>query len=135
MKEKCEVRTGAKNLKYWLSLWVTQIKECRRACMPAKSLQLCLTLCDPIGCSVLDSSVHGILQARIPEWAAMPSTKGSSRPRNPTRISCLLHRQAGSLPLAPPGKAEKRTGLDINRNLFTNTHFQENLIYGRRHDY
>ena len=37
----------------------------------AKSLQLCLTLCDPIDSSPLGSFVPGILQARIPEWAAI----------------------------------------------------------------
>ena len=36
--------------------------------MPAKSLQLCLTLCDPMDCSVPGSSVHGIFQAKILEW-------------------------------------------------------------------
>ena len=44
----------------------------------AKSLQLCLTLCDPMDCSPPGSSVRGILQARILEWVA----KGSSRPRD-----------------------------------------------------
>ena len=47
-------------------------------CMCAKSLQLCLTLCNPMDCSPLNSSVHGILQARILEWVAMPSSRGSS---------------------------------------------------------
>ena len=40
-------------------------------CMCAKSLQLCLTLCDPVDCSPLGSSVGRILQARILEWVAM----------------------------------------------------------------
>ena len=44
----------------------------------AKSLQSCLTLCDPMGYSPPGSSVHGILQARILEWVVMPSSKGSS---------------------------------------------------------
>ena len=35
--------------------------------------------------------VHGILQARILEWAAIPSSKGSSQPRDQTRIPCFLH--------------------------------------------
>ena len=39
------------------------------------SLQLCLTLCDPMDCSPSGSSVHGILQARILEWVAMPFSK------------------------------------------------------------
>ena len=44
----------------------------------AKSLQSCLTLCDPMGYSPPGSSVHGILQARILEWVVMPSSRGSS---------------------------------------------------------
>ena len=40
----------------------------------AKSLQSCLTLCDPMDCSPPGSSVHGILQARTLEWVAMPSS-------------------------------------------------------------
>ena len=46
----------------------------------AKLLQSCLTLCDPTGCSPPGSSVLGILQARILEWVAMPSSRGSSQP-------------------------------------------------------
>ena len=38
-----------------------------------KLLQSCLTLCDPVDCSPPGSSVHGILQARILTWVAMPS--------------------------------------------------------------
>ena len=49
--------------------------------------QLCLTLCDPVDCSPPGSSVHGILQARILEWVAMPSSRGSSKPRDQTQIS------------------------------------------------
>ena len=49
--------------------------------------QSCLTLCDPMNCSLPDSSVHGILQARILEWVAMPSSSRSSQPRDQTQIS------------------------------------------------
>ena len=48
------------------------------ACMRAKSFQSCLTLCDPVDCSLPGSSVYGILQARILEWVAMTSFRGSS---------------------------------------------------------
>ena len=44
--------------------------------MHAKSLQSSPTLCDPVDCSPPGSSVHGILQARILEWVAMPSSRG-----------------------------------------------------------
>ena len=39
------------------------------------------TLCDPVDCSPPGYSDHGILQARILEWEAMPSSRGSSQPR------------------------------------------------------
>ena len=47
-----------------------------------------LTLCDPPDCGPPGSSVHGILQARILEWGAMPSSRGSSGPKDQTLISC-----------------------------------------------
>ena len=55
----------------------------------AKLLQLYPTLCDPMDCSLPGSSVHGILQARIFEWVAMPSSRGSSQPRDQTCISYI----------------------------------------------
>ena len=51
--------------------------------------QLCLTLFDPIDCSPPDSSVHRIFQARILEWVVVLSSRGSSRPRAQTHISCI----------------------------------------------
>ena len=53
-----------------------------------------LTLCNHMDCSLRDSSVHGILQARILEWIAMPSARGSSWPWKWTLH--LLHQQADS---------------------------------------
>ena len=47
-------------------------------CKLAQLLPVCLTLCDPMDCSPLGSSVHGILQTRILKWVAMSSTRGSS---------------------------------------------------------
>ena len=44
--------------------------------MSAKSLLLCLILCDPMDSNPLGSSVHGILQTIIVEWVAMPSSRG-----------------------------------------------------------
>ena len=64
--------------------------------------QLCPTLCDAMDCSPLSM---GILQARILEWVAMPSSRGSSWPRDRTHISYVHpHWQVSSLPIAPPGK-------------------------------
>ena len=52
--------------------------------------QSCLTLCNPMDCSLLGSSVHGIVQARILEWVVIPFSRGSSRPRDRTRVSCIV---------------------------------------------
>ena len=57
--------------------------------MHAKSLQSCPTLCNPMDCSLLGSSVHRILQARILKWVAMPSSRGSCQPRDQTCGSCF----------------------------------------------
>ena len=66
--------------------------------MKMLAAQLCLTLCNPMDCSPLGPSVHGILQARILEWVAMPFYRGSSRPRDQPGSPAL---RAESL---PPGK-------------------------------
>ena len=74
----------------------------------AKSLQSCLTLCYPMDRSWPGSSIYGILRARILEWVAVPSSRGSSPPRDWTHcLLRLLHQQAAFLfvlPLVPPGK-------------------------------
>ena len=54
--------------------------------------QSCLTLCDPMDCSPPGSSVHGILQARILEWVAMPSSGESSQPRDQIQVSRIAGR-------------------------------------------
>ena len=71
-----------------VSFWISEaaFSHCL-VFMHAKSLQLCPTLCDPIDGSPPGSSVHRILQARILEWVAMPSSRGSSRLRDQTCIS------------------------------------------------
>ena len=65
------------------------------SCMCAKLIQSCLSLWDAIDCSPPGSSAHGILQARILKWVAMPSFRGSSKPRDQTGISSFpaLHFQ------------------------------------------
>ena len=77
-------------------------------CMKVKSesdvAQPCMTLRDPMDCSLQSSSVRGIFQARILEWVAI----SPSREIFPTQglnlhILCLLYCQTGSLPLAPSG--------------------------------
>ena len=54
--------------------------------------QSCLTLCEPTDCSPPGFSVHEILQARILEWIAIPSSQGTSQPSDWTLVSCLAGR-------------------------------------------
>ena len=54
--------------------------------------QLCLTLCDPMDGSLPGSTVHGIFQARILEWAAISFSSRPSQPRDRTRVSCIACR-------------------------------------------
>ena len=55
--------------------------------------QSCPTLCDPKDCSLPGSSICGILQARILEWVAISFSRGSSQPRDRTRLSCIAGRR------------------------------------------
>ena len=57
-----------------------------------KSLQSCLTFCDPMDWSLPSSSVHGILQAKILDWVAIPFSRGYSWHRDQTLVSCIAGR-------------------------------------------
>ena len=65
----------------------------------AKSLQSCPTLCDPMDCRPPSSSLHGILQARILEWVAMPFSRDLPDPKIRPTYPVTPALQAGSLPL------------------------------------
>ena len=67
--------------------------------MHARSLQSCLTLCDPLDCSPPGSSVYGILQARLLEWVAMSSSRDLSDPEIEPESSAIPALQVDSLPL------------------------------------
>ena len=69
------------------SAWSSMHLHCLLCC--AKSLQLCPTLCNPVDYSLPVSSVHGILQARILKRVAIPSSRGSSQPRDRNWVSCI----------------------------------------------
>ena len=69
--------------------------------------QSCLTLCNPVDCSLPGSSVHEIFQARILEWVAITYSRGSSLPKDWTHISFnFCRRQEDSLPLCSLGSPE-----------------------------
>ena len=70
-------------------------------CMKVKVAQWYLTLCNPMDCSLLGSSVHGILWVRILEWVSIPFSRGPSKTGIEPRSPAL---QADSLPSELPGK-------------------------------
>ena len=61
-------------------------------CVKVLVAQLCPTLCDPLDCSLPDSSVHGILQTRILKWVAIPFSRGSFWNRDQIQVSCIIGR-------------------------------------------
>ena len=65
------------------------LSACMHQSLQDSLQESCLTLCNPKHCSPPGSSVHGILQARILQWVAMPSSRGSSQPRDQTCVSCV----------------------------------------------
>ena len=75
-----------------------------------KVAQLCLTLSDPMDCSPPGSSFHGIFQARVLEWVAMPSSRGSSQPRDRAQVLALA---GGFFATESPGKPRSHVGWDL----------------------
>ena len=74
---------------YWLGIQALSLKTHE---VQVKIAQSCPTLCDPMDYSLPGSSVHGILQARILEWVAVPFSRGSSQPKNRTQVSRIGNR-------------------------------------------
>ena len=75
----------------------------RMMCVCANLVQSCLTLCDPMDCSLPGSSVHGSFQARILGWVVMSSSRGSSWSRDWNCVSCYPALQADSILLSHLG--------------------------------
>ena len=69
----------------WISIGVFYIKSL--------VTQSCPTLCDHMDCRLPGSSIHGIFQARVLEWVAISFSRGSSWPRDWTRVSCTVGRR------------------------------------------
>ena len=66
------------------------LSKCMHACKSAQLLSQGPTFCNPMDCSLPGSSAHGILQARILEWVAIFSSRGSSQPRDWICDSCVF---------------------------------------------
>ena len=86
--------------------------------------QSCLTLCNPMNYSLPASSVHGILQARILEWVAIPFSRGSSQSRDQTRSPSL---QADSLLSEPSEKPHLRV-IVVNINFLSSECMSDTVL-------
>ena len=96
-----------------------------------KVAQSCPTLCNPMDCGLPGSSVHGILQARILEWVAVPFSGDFPNPGIEPRSPAL---QADSLPAEPPGKP-KNIGvgsLSLLEGIFPTQELTQALLHCRR---
>ena len=82
----------------------------------AKVNHVCLfsrvqSFCDPMDCSPPGSSVHGIFQARILEYVAISSSRGSSQPTDQTHVSCVSFIAGGFFTTEPPKKPQSCVSL------------------------
>ena len=85
-------------------------QPCVALLQPAFTPRVCVCCsnvsdCDSMDCSPPGSSVHGLLQARTLEWFAMPSSRGSSRPRDQTQVSCPGLLNCRQIPVEAPVKS------------------------------
>ena len=80
-----------KGMKFFFRQYFRNSKDMKKK-MWNEVAQSCLTLCDPMDCSLLCSPVHGIFQARILEWVAISLSRGSSWPRDQTQVSRTVGR-------------------------------------------
>ena len=77
--------------------------------------QSCPTPCDPMACSPPGCSAPGILQARILEWVAISSSRGSSLPRDRTQVSCVSCIAGGFFLTKATWEASSEQGTQIRR--------------------
>ena len=80
-------------LNFSSDLWVRCSEMPHNTMCESEVAQLCPTLCVPMDCSLPGSSVHGIFQAIILEWIAISFSRGSSQPRDQTRVSLVVDRR------------------------------------------
>ena len=92
---KGEIRTQRNHTQFLKALARSDTNQFHTCCIGKWSevAQSCPTLCDPMGCSLPCSSIHGIFQARVLEWVAICFYRGSSQPRDRTWISRIVGRR------------------------------------------
>ena len=109
-------------------------KSKHSACMCTHSLQSCLVLCDPVDHSPPGSSVHGIFLARILEWVAILSCKGSSQLKDQTSVSCIFCNEGKFFTPEPLGKPPRhirqhKQNWKVNFKVQLISSFQYNILF------
>ena len=84
---------------------VSTVQQNESAIRMSSAARSCLTLCNLLDCSPLGSSARGIFQARILEWVAISSYKGSSQHRDQTHISSIFCIADRFFTIRSPGKS------------------------------
>ena len=96
-----------------------------RCCLVAQS---CLTLCDPMDCSLPGSSVHGIFQGRLLEWVTISFSKRSPDPWIKPRFTHIVGR---CFTIQPPGKSGEESKIPKQIHSFINRRKTRWLAQGR----
>ena len=101
----------------------------RRSRREREVAQSCLTLCNPMNCSLPGSSVHGIFQTRVLEWVAISFSRGSSQPRDQTRVSLTAGRRFTVWATREaPECSTKSQRSQINKYIFSKRPLKEKLM-------
>ena len=87
--ENSVVATGKKKVSFLSNPKEGQCQRMFKVLVKVLVFQLCPALCNPMDCSLSGFSVHGVLQARILEWVAMPFSRRSSQSRDQTQVTCI----------------------------------------------
>ena len=105
------------------------IRPSVRECACLLSCSVVSDSLQPVKCSLVGSSVHGILQARILEWAAIPFSSGSYWPRDRSQSPAL---PADSLPSEPPGKPQWEKSRNQNSSRLVTSLFKTTVFVLRK---
>ena len=109
---------------------IIYLTVCVSMCLVSQS---CLTLCNPMDCSLPGSSVHGIFQAIVLEWIAISFSKESSQPRDRTRVSHIVDRCFTVCDLSQ--KAEKqRVHSSVEKDILLQAYKQHHYEAIMRHE-
>ena len=103
--EECPSKQHRTQNRVWRQQWWMAYEQAKYGDGCCLVVEPYPTLCNPMDCSLLCSSVHGISQARILEWVAISFSRASSQPRDQTQVSCLAD---GFFTTEPPGKILNR---------------------------